>query len=351
MALMRRSTENQLKKIRSIVKKSGGDIADRVSKDEKKFPNLYYMRNPSDIKIDTYEDNYSIGNVTKLKENKKQTKYMKNLRTFEQHDLWSTIKKMLDNKSITEEDACEIIDSQKMPDIFKNAIKKEISLYLRKDKIESLDEAYYDFPQGVEQIPEFYFRQWLDFYTKWCEENKLLPEYEDIESLRGDEDAISHVFYHAEIYAKEHKIFLDGKEFIDQSYFKQPEIDEAYSFSKGDTIKLKSRDNEEEVEVVDNFDSNVDTHIELIKGDGTKIKITREKLKHLLIESKNFEKNIDILRVGKGLDLGDIKGIVNKIEGKFVYIEVGMETVKVPMIEVFKKYKKFNDRGLKISNA
>jgi hypothetical protein len=512
MALMRRSTEKQLKKIRNIVKNDGGDIADKISKDEKSFPNLYYMRNPSDIKIDTYEDNYSTGNIEKLKENKKQTKYMKNLRTFEQHDIYSTIIKMLDNNQITEKEAHEIVDGQKMPDIFKNNIKSEITKHCRKAKIESLEEglsefktkaknlgaidfikkegeilhyengqylieldefvklhdsdiqyktiknykgytikinkngvylysifkdsknledrissikkcekiidgmtkineeAYYNFPQGVEQIPEFYLENWLEYYIKWCEENRLLPEYEDIDSLKGDESAISHVFYHAEIYCNQHDIFLDGKEFMDESYLNGGEVidenfqideykvkvkhddgiitirttassedaakekimaaencpksailnvekvskitkikeDANYFFSKGETIKIKNRDGEEEdVEVIDNFDSKENTHIELLKDDGSTLKITKEKLRHILINEDN---NIDILRVGKGLDLGDIKGIINKIEGKYVFIEVGKELVKVPMVEVFKKYKKYNDRGLKISS-
>lgn len=90
MPLLRKSSEDQLKKWRKIVKDAGGDIADKVSKDEQKLPNLYYMHNPSDSKIDTYEDNYSTGNNTKITNNKMNN----HVKTFEQYQL------MLEDKNV-----------------------------------------------------------------------------------------------------------------------------------------------------------------------------------------------------------------------------------------------------------
>ena len=70
MPLLRKSSKDQLKKIRDIVKKNGGDIADKTTKYDSKLPNLYWLHNPSDTNIDTYEDNYTLGNNTKISKTK-----------------------------------------------------------------------------------------------------------------------------------------------------------------------------------------------------------------------------------------------------------------------------------------
>jgi hypothetical protein len=378
MPLLRKTTLKQFQKLRKEIKQQGGDIGDKISKEENKFPNMVWNKNAFDKHIDTYEDNYSIGNNTKIKFNE-----MKHVRTFESHDLYSTIIKMIDNGQLTETEAHQMVDSQKMAEPFKAEIKKEITKYCRKYKIESLDESlseeknkaekfgakgyidkigqilqyrngqylietdefvslhdgkiqyktienykgyqikldkngtyyysifkgtrnledritsikkcqkiidgfnqtnesYYDFPMGVNEIPELYLEEWLDLYSKWCEENKQTPEYSNLEEIIGEESAISHVFYHAEIYAKEHKIILNGTEFLDTSFMNES-TDTAANYT------------------------------------------------------------YDILRMGKDITVGDIRGKIWKIEGADVYIETvnddGQVIVKVPMSKVFKAYK------------
>lgn len=381
MPLLRKSTLKQFKNFRKEVKRQGGDIGDKISKDENKFPNMVYNRNPfdSDVKIDTYEDYYSIGNNTKL-----NSKEMKHVRTFESHDLYSTIIKMIDNGQLTETEAHQMVDSQKMAEPFKAEIKKEITKYCRKSKIESLDESLndektkaeklgakdfiekigqilqykngqylietdefvslhdgkiqyktienykgyqikldkngsynycifkgtknledridsikkckkiidgfkgvneeiqYDFPFGTDQIPQFYLAEWLDMYSKWCEENHKTPEYTNFEEIVSEEKAISHVFYHAKLYAADHHQIINGEEFLDSSYMKE----------SSDT-------------------------------------------------SANY--SYDILRMGKDITVGDIHGKIWKIEGANVYIETknedGKVIVKVPITKVAKAYK------------
>jgi len=278
---MRQQSENQLKKLRRTIKNSGGDIADKVSKDEQRLPNLYWMKNPADSKIDTYEDNYSVGNITKLKENK----MIKHLKTFEQYDLYTSILDMIKNGMITLEDAKGIIDSQKFTDAAKAEIKEKLTKDTRKIKSKDVLECKYNFPFGVNQIPEFYIRQWLDLYYKWNEQNHTQPEYENLRDVIGDEKAISTVFAGAEKYAKERYRLLDGAEFMDSFFLKE-------------------------------------------------------------------DKNVDILRVGKGINLDNVKGIINKIEGKTVFVETeGGEIVEVPMAKIFKAYKKLDDRGFKYPDA
>jgi len=234
MALMRKSSDNQLKRLRKEIKKCGGDITDKISKDEQKFPNTYYTHNMGDVKVDTYEDNYSLGNNTQLGEGKNY----KHVKTFEQFE----------NKSIKE--------SAKI----------------------------YDFPFGVNQVPDFYIKQWLDLYSKWNEENHTTPEYENFNDVMGDEKAISVVFYGADQYAKERSRLLDGAEFMDSFFLKE-------------------------------------------------------------------SKMLDLLRLGKGINMDDVKGIINRIEGKFVFVETqGGEIVKVPMSKILKHYSKA-DGGFKYVDA
>jgi hypothetical protein len=381
MALLRRSTLKQFRNFRKEVKRQGGDIGDKISKTENSFPNMVYNRNPfdSDVKVDTYEDDYSIGNNTKL-----NSKEMKHVRTFESHDIYSTIIKMLDNKQISETEAHQIVDSQKITDVFKKDIKKAITKHCRKTKIESLDEslsetrkkaeqagakeyiektgeilqykngqylieldefvklhdgkiqykpiesykghqikldkngsylysifkgatnledrissikkckeiidgfkgvnekANYNFPYGIDQIPQFYLKQWLEKYSLWCEANKQTPKYSNFDEVVGDEDAISTIFYHAELYAQDNSEMLDGSEFVDTSYLKE----------SSDT-------------------------------------------------SANY--SYDILRMGKDITVGDIHGKIWKIEGADVYIETknedGKIIVKIPISKVAKAYK------------
>jgi hypothetical protein len=284
MSLLRKSTLKQFRNFRKEIKRQGGDIGDKISKDENKFPNMVYNRNPFDknVKVDTYEDDYSIGNNTKL-----NSKEMKHVRTFESHDLYSTIIKMIDNGQLSETEAHQIIDNQKMADVFKADIKKEITKYCRKSKIESLDEdANYDFPYGIDQIPQFYLKQWLEKYSLWCEANHQKPEYSNFEEVVGDENAISTIFYHAELYAKDNNEMLDGSEFVDTSYLKES-TDTAANYS------------------------------------------------------------FDILRMGKDITVGDIHGKIWKIEGADVYIETKNEDgniiVKVPISKVAKAYKTKKD--------
>lgn len=63
--LPRKSTVNQLKKIRRVTK---GDIGDRTTKQYTRKSNLLYNRNPADRKIMSYEDFASTGNNERLKE-------------------------------------------------------------------------------------------------------------------------------------------------------------------------------------------------------------------------------------------------------------------------------------------
>lgn len=70
MPLLRKSSEDQLSKVRDIVRKSGGDIGDKTTKSENGLPNIFWIKNPSDSKIDTHND--------KIKPTK-----MKHLKTYE----------------------------------------------------------------------------------------------------------------------------------------------------------------------------------------------------------------------------------------------------------------------------
>jgi hypothetical protein len=49
----------------------------------------------------------------------------------------------------------------------------------------------------------------------WCKENDESPEYDDIEFIKGNQLAIDHIYYHANIYAEEHGFKLDGIEYIE----------------------------------------------------------------------------------------------------------------------------------------
>jgi hypothetical protein len=72
MPLMRKRSEEQLKKLRNTVKKSGGDIGDKTTKDFNTIPNAMYIHNPADIKLNTYED-----------EHKKNLKHLKSYEDYE----------------------------------------------------------------------------------------------------------------------------------------------------------------------------------------------------------------------------------------------------------------------------
>lgn len=217
MPLLRKSSKDQLKKIRDIVKKNGGDIADKTTKYDSKLPNLYWLHNPSDTNIDTYEDNYTLGNNTKIS----KTKMNKHVKTFEQYE------------------------SEQL---------------------------------GMNRIPELYIKQWLDYYNLWCDENKTESKFQSLCDIYSDDDILE-IFNKSKIYCDEHSIFLDGQEFMKASYVKE-------------------------------------------------------------------DKNLDILRVGKGIDLGDVKGIINRLEGKFVYIETeGGKIVCVPIGKVLKKLKQLSVQG------
>ena len=217
MPLLRKDSKKQLKRIRDIVKKNGGDIADKTVDNKSKLPNLYWLHNPSDVNIDTYEDNYTLGNNTKIN----KTKMYKHVKTFEQYE---------------------------------------------NDQL------------GMSRIPELYIKQWIEFYNLLCDENKVTPKICTLNDISSEDDILE-VFNKAKEYCDNHSIFLDGQEFMKSSYVKE-------------------------------------------------------------------DNNLDIIRVGKGIDLGDIKGIINRLEGKFIYIEtVGGEIVGMPIGKILKKLKKLNVQG------
>lgn len=70
--------------------------------------------------------------------------------------------------------------------------------------------------ESVFDIPENILDHWLYHYDLWCEENGQEPEYDDVEELMGNESAINHVYYHANIYAQKHGFRLDGDEFMEE---------------------------------------------------------------------------------------------------------------------------------------
>jgi len=251
MSLLRKSTLKQFRNFRKEIKRQGGDIGDKISKDENKFPNMVYNRNPFDdnVKVDTYEDDYSIGNNTKLK-----SKKMKHVKTFEEYSPKTNI---------------TLSDNQK------NTKNSNVN-----------EEANYDFPYGIDQIPQFYLKQWLEKYSLWCEANHQTPEYSNFDEVFGDENAISTIFYHAELYAKDNNEMLHGSEFVDTSYLKESK-DTAANYS------------------------------------------------------------YDILRMGKDITVEDIHGKIWKIEGADVYIETknedGKIIVKIPISKVAKAYKTKKD--------
>lgn len=80
MSLLRSSSLKQLKRLRKQV---GKDIGDKTTKSSK-IPNVTWIGNPMDKKVDTYEDNYSVGNAeslgkTKIKKLKEHTNMKENL--------------------------------------------------------------------------------------------------------------------------------------------------------------------------------------------------------------------------------------------------------------------------------
>ena len=86
-----------------------------------------------------------------------------------------------------------------------------------------INESYYDV-SDYSIIPENILEHWLYHYDLWCKENKQEPEYSEVEELVGNEKAIDHVYYHAEIYAKKHGFELDGKEYMEND--EENEIEE-----------------------------------------------------------------------------------------------------------------------------
>lgn len=74
MSLMRKSSMNQLKRIRKIVNQSGGDIGDKTNtKAEMKMPNSLWIDNPADRDIDTIDQHIKL-EVESFSEYKKLTK-------------------------------------------------------------------------------------------------------------------------------------------------------------------------------------------------------------------------------------------------------------------------------------
>jgi len=59
-SLMRQSSVEQMKRIRAEITKQGGDIEDKVDKTDRNFPNQYWINNPFDRHIDTYEEHAKI---------------------------------------------------------------------------------------------------------------------------------------------------------------------------------------------------------------------------------------------------------------------------------------------------
>jgi hypothetical protein len=338
MPLLRKSTLKQFRNFRKEIKRQGGDIGDKISKDENKFPNMVYNRNPFDskVKVDTYEDDYSIGNNTKI-----NSKEMKHVKTFEQYSPKNNINESLGDARKKAEEAGAKGFIEKIGQIiqYRNGqylieLDEFVSLHDGKiqykpienykghqikldkngtynycifkgttnleDRIDSIkkckkiidgfkgvnEDIQYDFPFGTDQIPQFYLAEWLDMYSKWCEENKKTPEYTNFEEIVSEEKAISHVFYHAKLYADDHQQIINGEEFLDSSYMKE----------SSDT-------------------------------------------------SANY--SYDILRMGKDITVGDIHGKIWKIEGADVYIETknedGKVIVKVPITKVAKAYKTKKD--------
>lgn len=155
MTLLRKSSKEQLERINKEIKKQGGDNSDRKSPAEKNLPNLYWMENPIGRHLDSYEDFYQTGNVTKMK----NENYVKT---------------------------------------FSEMINEE--------------EKY--FPHGVEHIPEFYLQHWLYYYHAWCGENEIKCKYSDLEEIKANKEAISEVFEYAQKYADFHNFKLDGEEFV-----------------------------------------------------------------------------------------------------------------------------------------
>lgn len=231
MPLLRKSTELQMRKIRKEIKNAGGDIADKVAKDEQSLPNSHWIKNPFDHKVVTYEDIYSVGNNQKRKK-KNMNKHVKTFEQFEQSE-------------------------------------------------HTMDEAKpYNTPYSINQIPTFYLKLWFNLYKKACEENKIKPRHESFDEIAGNVTAISTIFKHAEQYCKDHEIMLDGSEFMGSTALKE-------------------------------------------------------------------DHNIDMLRVGKQVEINGVKGIINRLDGNTVYVELlsdkGVKIEKFPITKMLKQLSKNNN--------
>lgn len=168
MALMRQSSIDQMRKIKDIIRKNGGDIADKVKKSskkkEEKMPNELWSNNPYDRTIDSIEDDMTIDVPIKSSHKgvseKNNNIAMKKFEEFnEKNDNENQILKMSQFESKCND--CKDCDCEKDDDKEKD-IKEKDTKSDEKDVNENTDnDNYYDIMRNMNTI-----QNWDNFHTK-----------------------------------------------------------------------------------------------------------------------------------------------------------------------------------------
>lgn len=156
--LLRKKSLEQLKKLNTIIKKSGGDINDKIKKSEKTkesdLPNSYYLDNPLDSnrKIDTFENfnkpkNDNTNMITKFNEfNSNDILESKNIENvMNAKEIKQYIIDNFKNKNIKREDELDniiarIINKFGLSDKTEKALKGLVLNYVDYDINENIDD-------------------------------------------------------------------------------------------------------------------------------------------------------------------------------------------------------------------